>query len=330
MELRHLRYFVAVAEQRSFSRAAERLRVAQPALSKQIRQLEDEIGVLLFQRESRPLRLTEAGALFLDRAQAVLNSVHVAAIDARRIEKGQSGHLSVGYVGSSMYTVLPAAVNRFRERHPGVEIALHELTAAQIVRALTDRRIDIGLSRPPLGDDETFAQRILLDEPYVAALPERHKLAKRQSISLRELAADGFILHPRFPGPSVTDTVMEACAALGFEPREVQQASHMQTIIGLVASGLGVSLVPASVGRQPWSGVAYVALKAPAPSAPLAIVWRKGKLSAVLQNFIDTIDETATRVVAADAARAEVIAGLLAPKPLVAAAKPASSPSKDK
>lgn len=293
MELRHLRYFVAVAEQRSFSRAAEKICIAQPALSKQIRQLEEEIGADLFIRGTRPLCLTEAGVVFMERAQQILASVDSAALEARRRDRGQAGELTIGYVGSSMYTLLPTAVNRFRDLHPGVALALHEMTAGHLRAALEAGEIDVALTRPPFADDQTFGQKVVVSEPFVVALSDRHALAKRRSIPLGELSDEPFILHPRFPSPSVTDVIVSACLESGFAPVAIQEACHMQTIIGLVASGLGVTLVPASVADQPWRGVSYLPITPPGPMAPLALNWRKGKLSAVQQNFIDTVTSVA-------------------------------------
>jgi DNA-binding transcriptional LysR family regulator len=290
MELRHLRYFVAVAEHRSFTRAAERIRVAQPALSQQIRQLEQELGVSLFERDSRPLRLTEAGVLFLERVQGVLSAVKTATLDARRAGSGQIGHLAIGFVSSSMYAVLPQIINAFRDCYPVIELSFHEMIAAQVAKALADRSIDVGFSRPALVEDGDLEQRILVEEPYVVALPANHRLASRRMIALAELAEEPFILHPRFPGPSVTDTVLEACAAAGFEARGVQESSHIQTSLGLISAGVGLSLVPESVQQYPWRNVRFVPLKPPAPVATLTVAWRKGTLSAALGNFIDVVE----------------------------------------
>jgi LysR family transcriptional regulator, benzoate and cis,cis-muconate-responsive activator of ben and cat genes len=296
-----------VAEQRSFTRAAERISVAQPALSQQIRQLEQELGVSLFERDSRPLRLTEAGKLFLERAHHVLTAVNAAATDARRAGSGQLGRLAIGFVSSSMYEVLPPIVNAFRECYPTVELSFHEMIAAQISKALTDGTIDIGFSRPSLVKDSNFEQRTLVEEPYVVALPGHHRLATKRAVALADLTDEPFILHPRFPRPSVTDTVLEACAAAGFEPRGVQEASHMQTILGLVSAGVGLALVPESVQRYPWRQVRFVPLKPPAPTATLTVAWRKGALSAALCNFIDIVELVRARLNGVDERDSRVV-----------------------
>ncbi len=289
MELRHLRYFVAVAEQRSFTRAAERVRVAQPALSQQIRQLEQELGVALFERDTRPLELTEAGALFFERAQSVLRAVIAAAADARRTGSGRLGRVSIGFVSSSMYVVLPQVISAFRTCYPEVEVSFHEMIAAQIAEGLSDHTIDVGFSRPALTSGD-LEQKVLVEEPYAVALPSQHRLASKKAIAIAELAGEPFILHPRFPGPSVTDTIFEACAAAGFEPRGVQEASHMVTILGLIAADVGVSLVPESMLQFPWRRVQFVPLKPPVPVATLTVAWRKGALSASVCNFLDVVE----------------------------------------
>lgn len=287
MELRHLRYFVALGEELNFTRAAERLRIAQPPLSQQIRQLEEELGVTLLQRNSRPVRLTEAGELLLARARTLLAEFEVAVADVRRIGRGQVGKLNVGFVGSAMFVGLPDMIGAFRERCPDVELALDEMLAAEIADALQHRRIDVGFTRPPLPPENGLAQRVILEEPYVAALPRAHPLAKSSAIALKELSDDAFVLYPSRPEPSVTGLIVAACQVAGFTPRLAQEVLHLQTAIGLVAAGVGVSLVPEAVARaQGGRGVSYVPLLPPAVIGPLAIVWREGDVSPALQRFL--------------------------------------------
>ncbi len=199
MELRHLRYFIALGEELNFTRAAERLHIAQPPLSQQIRQLEEELGVTLLQRNERPLRLTAAGGFFLDRARALLTSFEGAVADTRRIGRGHSGRLAIGFVGSAMFVGLPEVVAAFRDRFPDVELVLNEMLAAEIAECLRQRRIDVGFSRPPLSAENGFAQRVLLQEPYVAVLPRHHRFADRAEIALAKLADEDFILYPSRP-----------------------------------------------------------------------------------------------------------------------------------
>ncbi len=290
MELRHLRYFVAVGEELNFTRAAERLHIAQPPLSQQMRQLEAELGVTLLQRNSRPIRLTAAGLLFLDHARALLASLDEAVADARRAGRGQTGRLAIGFVGSAMFVGLPEVVSACRDCCPDVEFALDEMLAPEIAEALRQRRIDVGFARPPLLPENGFAQRVLLQEPYVAALPRSHRFAGRAEIALAELADEDFILYPSRPEPTVTGLIQAACLVAGFAPRIGQEVLHLQTAIGLVAVGAGVSLVPLAVAQaQTGRGVAYVSLGPPPVMAPLAVVWREDDVSPTLHRFLDLV-----------------------------------------
>jgi len=288
MELRHIRYFVALGEELNFTRAAERLHIAQPPLSQQIRQLEDELGVTLLQRNSRPVRLTEAGTLFLARARALLASFEDAVAETRRVGRGQAGKLAIGFVGSAMFAGLPDIVGAYRDACPDVELVLDEMLAAEIAEALRRRRIDVGFARPALLPEVGVAQRLILEEPYVAALPRTHPLAARRSITLAELSDDAFVLYPARPEPSVTGLIVAACAAAGFAPRLAQEVLHLQTAIGLIAAGVGVSLVPEAAARaQTGRGVAYIPVANPAVMAPLTIAWREEDVSPAVQRLLD-------------------------------------------
>jgi LysR family transcriptional regulator, benzoate and cis,cis-muconate-responsive activator of ben and cat genes len=288
MELRHLRYFVALGEELNFTRAAERLHIAQPPLSQQIRQLEDELGVTLLQRNSRPVRLTEAGELLLARARALLANFETAVADTRRVGRGQAGRLAIGFVGSAMFAGLPDLIGSYRDACPDVELVLDEMLAAEIAEALRRRRIDVGFARPALVPEAGLAQRLILEEPYVAALPRAHPLAERDDIALAELSDDAFVLYPARPEPSVTGLIVAACQAAGFTPRLAQEVLHLQTAIGLIAAGVGVSLVPeAAASAQTGRGVAYVRLAAPAVTAPLTIAWRDEDVSPAVQRLLD-------------------------------------------
>ncbi|MGY4573572.1 LysR family transcriptional regulator [Bradyrhizobium pachyrhizi] len=288
MELRHLRYFVALGEELNFTRAAERLHIAQPPLSQQIRQLEDELGVTLLQRNSRPVRLTEAGELLLARARSLLANFEAAVADTRRVGRGQAGKLAIGFVGSAMFAGLPDIIGSYRDACPDVELVLDEMLAAEIAEALRRRRIDVGFARPALLPEAGLAQRLILEEPYVAALPRAHPLAERDDIALAELSDDAFVLYPARPEPSVTGLIVAACQAAGFTPRLAQEVLHLQTAIGLIAAGVGVSLVPEAAARaQTGRGVAYIALAAPAVSAPLTIAWRDEDVSPAVQRLLD-------------------------------------------
>lgn len=302
MELRHLRYFLAVAEELSFTRAAARLNIAQPPLSQQIRHLEDELGVELIERGARPLRLTAAGVLLLKRARVIIADVHGCVEEARRVGQGQTGRLIIAFVGSAMYSFLPDVITRFGRTFPHVELILHEMLAADIAEALHQRRIDVGFSRPPLEPSDEFAQKLLLQEPFVLAVPEKHPFAMRESVDLRELDKEPLILYPRYPLPSTTEFVLRACAAAGFPGCVIQEVRHIQTAIGLVSAGIGLTWVPRSVGQQSRRGVSFVPFQPPAPIAALFVAWRKNSLSLLLENFLCAVEsELSSYVTAASA-----------------------------
>src|SRR5579871_279007 len=294
MELRHLRYFIAVAEELHFGRAAERLCIAQPPLSQQIQQLERELGFLLFHRTQRRVQLTEAGQMFLEEARQTLANLEKAAQMGRRVARGEAGWLGVGFVGTATYEVLPAVLSAFRERYPGVELVLRELVSAKQAQALRDKRIHIGLARPALQEDDLVSEP-LVREPLLAALPERHPLAEAEHLPLTALAAEPFVLFPRYPKPSYADFVISTCERAGFLPTVAQEAAEMQTAISLVAAGLGVTLVPACVQRLRREGVAYRMLDAPAPITELSAVYRRDDDTPALQAFLQVLRTSAPR-----------------------------------
>lgn len=254
MELRHLRYFIAVAEELHFGRAAERLCISQPPLSQQIQQLERELGFALFHRTQRRVELTEAGRLFLEEARETLAHLEKAAIAGRRVARGEAGWLGIGFVGTATYEFLPRALSRFRERCPDVELALRELVSAKQAQALRDRRIHVGLARPAI-QEEGIVSEVVCREPLMVALPEAHPHAASDHVPIEALAEEPFILFPRHPQPSYADSVLAVCARAGFRPNVVQETAEIHTAIGLVAAGLGVTIVPASVQSAHRQGV---------------------------------------------------------------------------
>ncbi len=288
MELRHLRYFIAVAEELHFGRAAERLHIAQPPLSQQIRGLEAELGVLLFQRTKRRVQLTEAGRLFLDEARRVIAQADHAVRVAQRAHRGELGHLVVGFVGSATASVLPDILLAFRTQFPEVSLSLQEMTTTQQLRALHEERIHLGFLRPPI-DDEHLALEIILQEPLLVVLPQSHVLARRRRIPLRALAREPIVLPPRELGPGFQDQIVGLCQRAGFSPQIIQEAVQMQTVVGLVAAGMGVSLVPASVQTLRRHGVVYRSLQASSPRVDLAVAWRRGDPSVVVHTFLDVV-----------------------------------------
>ncbi|HZR38916.1 MAG TPA: LysR family transcriptional regulator [Ktedonobacteraceae bacterium] len=289
MELRHLQYFVAVAEELHFGRAAQRLNMAQPPLSQQIRHLEEELGVQLFQRTRRHVELTDAGQAFLQEARLTLAQAEHAVKIARQAGRGEIGKLTIGFVGSATYEALPSIIRNFQARCPDVELILRELTTTQQVRALHDKRIHIGILRPPINDD-TLVLETLIKEPIVLALPENHPLSRQSSLTVEALAHEHFILFPRHLGPGLYDQIIGLCQQGGFSPQVTQEAIQMQTILGLVATGLGIALIPASAQHLRSTGVIYRRLDTNI-YVELAMARRKDDASPVLQAFLKIIWE---------------------------------------
>jgi DNA-binding transcriptional LysR family regulator len=286
MELRQLRYFVAVAEELHFRRAAARLHMSQPPLSQQIRQLEDEIGCRLLARTRRRVELTPAGEAFLRDARAVLADLDGAVATVRRIDAGQTGRLRISFVGSALVSLLPGIVQRFRAARPHVEVELRERTTSDQVDAVATGAIDVGFVPLPV-DEAGLRVEVLLRERTIAALPAGHALAGVRRVTLRRLAAEPFILFPHAQAPGFHDRLITSLtAATGSPPRVVQEASEMQTIVGLVATGIGVSLVPASVEHLALQGVAYRPVTG-GPPVELAAITREADDSPVVAAFLE-------------------------------------------
>jgi DNA-binding transcriptional LysR family regulator len=300
MELRHLRYFAAVARELSFSRAAEQLHIAQPPLSRQIRQLEEEIGAELFDRSARPLRLTPAGHFFHTHALALLERAGNLGEATRRIARGQRAWLGIGFVPSTLYGALPEVLRRFRGSHPDVEVGLSELTTLQQIEALKAGRIDVGFGRLTLPDPRV-AGEVVAEEPLVAALPSGHALARRRHVSLAVLAGEPLLLYPAKPRPSYADQVLAVFEARGLQPRIALEANELQTAIGLVTAGIGYALVPSSVQAMQREGVAYVPLRDKGVVSPVIMNRRADDASALVASFGALVREVSAAVAGAAA-----------------------------
>ncbi|ATG19884.1 LysR family transcriptional regulator [Ralstonia pickettii] len=268
MELRHLRYFVAVAEELNFTRAAERLHIAQPPLSRQIQQLEEEIGVVLFERGSRPLRLTEAGRFFHAHARQLLAQTAELASMTQRVGQIER-RLSIGFVASTLYGMLPKVIRRFRAEYPMVDLTMHEMTTMDQIQALKDGRIDVGFGR--IRYEDPNVRRILLrDERLIVALPSGHPLlAAKPAASLRDLVGETLIIYPRAPRPSYADQVLALFHDRALEPSKIYEARELQIALGLVAAGEGVSVVPRSVAGLKREDVCYLELDDPQLVSPV-------------------------------------------------------------
>ena len=284
MELRHLRYFLAVARERNFSEAAKKLHIAQPPLSRQIKQLEEQLGVQLFDRHARPLALTEAGEFFQIQAQQLMAKLQEVTDATRRIGNGTYRWFGIGFVPSMLYGFLPEVIRRFRSANPDVEVILTELTTVQQLEALKTGRIDVGIGRLPISDSEVDCERVM-DEALVAALPVQHPLLKRRSLTLDELAAQMLILYPAKPRPSFADHVLQLFHDRHIEVLATIDSNEMQTAIGLVAAGVGVTLVPASVQRLQREEIAYRPLKEKNATSPVTLHRRSGPATALQENF---------------------------------------------
>lgn len=288
MELHSLRYFIAVAETLHFSRAAERLHMAQPPLSQQIQRLEKELGVQLFERTKRSVRLTAAGRVFLQEAYQMLAQAERAVYAAQQADRGESGRLAIGFVGSSAYGVLPAMIQTFREHFPHVELTLRELTTVEQVQALRDGQIQVGFLRPPILD-ATLHHLTVQQEPFLVALPVKHPLASTSPVPLPALVNEAFILVPSKLAPGLSHQMMDMCLQAGFQPRMAQEAIQFHVIISLVAAGLGIALVPACIRTFQRPDVVYRPLQDITIQAEIQVVWQRADLSSVVRNFLDVV-----------------------------------------
>ena len=286
MEIRHLRYFVAVAEELHFGRAAQRLHIQQPPLSRQIQDLETELGFPLFDRSRRRVELTPAGTALLGRARQVFDALDVAIHDARSASEGESGRLVVGYPSSLAYSGLTELLRAFRTRFPSIEISLRELPPADQIDGLKAGSLDVGFVRTSL-DDPTLAAELVRREALMVVLPDDHRLAKQRSVPLKALAQEPFVMFPRARGPAFFDQLMGLCGRAGFTPRIVQEAAQLD-IVSLVAAGFGISIMPSSMRNFRRPGLAFRPIVG-APQVELLIVWRHQNLSPALHNFVDLV-----------------------------------------
>ncbi|HEV2673691.1 MAG TPA: LysR substrate-binding domain-containing protein [Aliidongia sp.] len=293
MELRHLRYFLAVAEELNFSRAALRLHIAQPALSQQIRQLEDELGLQLLERGTRPLRLTEAGRFFQTEALAVLAKLDLAVAGVRRIGRGEVGWIGVAYVTSAMNLLLPPILRRFHAEHPGVEVLLYEILPFEQPAALLERRVHVGFVRPGI-DHAELVEESLYDEPIVVALPSDHRWAGRAQLEIADLVDEPVILFGGRMTRGVDSSFLRSLfRAAGVEPKVAFQTQYAESALGLVAAGMGVALAAAGFGHVPRAGVSFIPLAASAPSIPMKVAYRPAERSPVVQAFLKITREVA-------------------------------------
>ena len=283
-----MRYFIAVAEERHFGRAARRLQMAQPPLSRQIQALEAELGFSLFDRSHRKVELTTPGDAFLEHARRVFETLELGITAAKRAAAGKSGRIVIAYPSSVAFSGLHELFRLFHTRLPNVEVSLRELPPQEQIEALKDGRIDVGFIRGPMHDDDLAAKKVL-SEPLVVALPAAHPLTAKKRLALEVLAREPFICFPRHRGPGFFDYLMRLCHAAGFSPNIVQEAPHLD-IVSLVAAGFGVAIVPRSVKFARRPGVVFRPIVG-SPPTEVYMAWLPSNGSAVVRSFREIFGE---------------------------------------
>lgn len=295
MNLRQLTYFTALAEELHFGRAAERLGMAQPPLSRQIKQLEEELGAQLFDRSRSAISLTQAGERLYERGVSILRQIEDAKLEAKRIGQGAEGRLRIGFVGSSTFGILPTIIKSFRANYPQINLSLNPMNNAQLHRALVAREIDVAFGRPALRDPE-FATRELLEEKLILALPDIVDTGGRTVAKLERLATHNLILYPEHPRPSYADFVLAACEAAGFSVPLRVWCMDLQTALSLVSVGEGVCIVPESVSSAPRKGMKFLNIEPEIARTALSLNYRYDEQSAHVQNFVRIAQKVARKV----------------------------------
>lgn len=286
LELRHLRYFVAVAEELHFGRAARRLGITQPPLSLQIQRLETELGVRLFERTNRRVELTPAGKALLAEGRHVLADFDNATKAAQRAARGETGSLTVAFAASVMFLSLPRIIRRLRAQFPSVRLELRELPTGLQIVALRNGELDIGFLREPPPDAELTTETVMREE-LLLALSKRHALASRKRLRLIDVANEDFVLFPRDLAPGLHAHVLAVCAEAGVHPRIVQTSRELYTTVSLVEAGLGVTIIPASVRQMGWRGVRYYPIRSPSAVTRIDAAWRSDNASPILPAFVE-------------------------------------------
>lgn len=288
MNLRQLRYFVAVAEELHFGRAAIRLHISQPPLSQQIHNLEEVLGVTLFTREKKRVELTFAGRVFLDSARKLLEQSRLAIHSARRAARGEVGTLAIGYVSSIPFTgLIGRAVREFRAQRPDVQLHIKEMRAIDQIKAIVERGIDIGFVREPLLQAHPLVEsRCVYREAFVVALPADHPLTSAQAVRLADLHEDSFVLYPRDSGTVLYDQVIRICHGAGFFPSVIQETPQFAAVLDLVSAGLGISIVPASTANASLPNVRFRPIIDTVEKTDVSIVYRRGESPTALAAFL--------------------------------------------
>ena len=290
MELRHLRYFAAVAQYLNYSEASRRLHVAQPAISQTILDLEDELSVKLLLRTKRTVQLTAAGTVFLREAHEILRRANEAQRIAQRAARGEVGILGIGFFGTASGPILPSLVDTYRRKFPDVELRLFELDPDQQLAAFDEGRIDLGFTRTLPSDRRAeFEQEEVYNDQLAIALPAKHPLAKQKVVRLKSLASEPFVQFHRKGAPGLFDEVIATCRRTGFSPRIVNEPNFMATVMTLVESGLGISLIPRCVRSLNRRHVVIRPITPKSERIPLCVAWRKSANNPTLTAFLDLL-----------------------------------------
>ena len=287
IELRHLKYFIALAEELHFGRAALRLAIAQPPLSRQIKKLENEIGIQLFNRTKRTVELTEAGKAFLEHVRRSFEEITKGMNIARSVARGEAGNLSIGFVHSAGYTTIPRIFRLMKTNFPNIRMSLHEMTNTKQLRQLKTNRIDAGLVRTPLDFSEGLEIQIILKDPLVIVMPAKHRLAEEDAVNIEDLSGEPFIQVHRYVATGYYDQFVHICRQAGFNPMIIQSAESAPTIVNLVATGIGISILPSSISGFSRAEVVYKPIRKPSPSSDLAVVWKKNIKTPALLSFLE-------------------------------------------
>lgn len=295
MNFRQLTYFVAVAEELHFGRAAERLDMAQPPLSRQIKQLEEELGAVLFNRGRSAITLTQAGERLLARGKSILAQMEDTRLEVRRLGQGAEGRLRIGFVGSATFGILPNIIKSFRANYPEVNLSLIPMNNAQLHRALVSREIDVAFARPALQDAE-FVTRELLEEKLILALPDVVDTGSRTVAKLERLQTHNLILYPEYPRPSYADFVLNACEAAGFTVPLRVWCMDLQTALGLVSVGEGVCIVPESVANAPRKGMKFLKIEPEIARTALSVSYRLDEQGVHVANFVKLAQKVARKI----------------------------------
>ncbi len=287
MQMRHLECFMAVAEELHFSKAAKRLNLSQPPLSKHIQQLEEELSVKLFHRDRRSVSLTQAGKVYREHIQNLFHLLEQAEVAAQRAQAGQTGELRIGFLSALFYDFVPPLLLRYRQHYPNVQVSMVEMVPVEQIEALRSGRIDVAF--PGLAPASLFAgltSRALRSDPWFACFHTGHPLAGKKQVWLADLKTESFVLVQRSVSPAFNDAILELCRISGFNPRVVQTAARAQTLLSLIAAGIGISVFPEAITKLPTAGLVFIPLRDKLPPFDHAVVWSPGNSSPVLAEFL--------------------------------------------